>query len=137
MVLTASFVLFPVTGFVATVIPEKLASQELDASIGASEPHDFSVRFSAVRQRHRHVHRIPHPTSVTIAIRPSCEAGWRINKAVSTERRSGIFLRRGLDSGIKQQPDGQIVGCKCERNRRFTLPWRGRVDATERSGGVG
>jgi hypothetical protein len=49
MVLTASFVLFPVTGFLATVIPEKLASQELDASIGASEPHDFSVRSRVIR----------------------------------------------------------------------------------------
>jgi hypothetical protein len=28
----------------ATVIPEKLASQELDASVGASGPHDFAVR---------------------------------------------------------------------------------------------
>ena len=59
MVLTASFVLFPATGFVATVIPEKLASQELDAGIGASEPHDFSVRFRTVRYRRFHVHRIP------------------------------------------------------------------------------
>ena len=44
---------------VATVIPEKFASQELDASIGASEPHDFAVRFSAVRQERPRVHRIP------------------------------------------------------------------------------
>jgi hypothetical protein len=50
MVLTVSFVLSPVTGFVVTVAPEKLASQELDASIGASGPHDFAVRLSAVRQ---------------------------------------------------------------------------------------
>jgi hypothetical protein len=47
---TVSFVLSPVTGFLATVAPEKLASQELDASIGASGPHDFAVRVSAVRQ---------------------------------------------------------------------------------------
>jgi hypothetical protein len=58
MVLTASFVLSPATGFVATVIPEKLASQDLDASIGASGPHDFSVRFSAVRYRRVRVHCI-------------------------------------------------------------------------------
>jgi hypothetical protein len=38
---------------------EKLASQELDASVEASGPHDFSVRFSAVRYRRIHVHRIP------------------------------------------------------------------------------
>jgi hypothetical protein len=56
---TVSFVLSPVTGCFATVIPEKLASQELDASVGASGPHDFAVRFSAVRQKHLRVHRIP------------------------------------------------------------------------------
>ena len=43
MVLTVSFVLSPVTGFLATVASEKLASQKLDASIGASGPHDFAV----------------------------------------------------------------------------------------------
>ena len=47
---TVSFVLSPVTGLIVTVILEKLASQELDASAGASGPHDFAVRVSAVRQ---------------------------------------------------------------------------------------
>src|SRR6266702_8565795 len=37
--------LSPVNGSFATVAPEKLASQELDASTAASEPHDFAVRF--------------------------------------------------------------------------------------------
>jgi hypothetical protein len=46
-------------GLVVTVALEKLASQELDASIGASGPHDFAVRISTVRQRRIHVHRIP------------------------------------------------------------------------------
>jgi hypothetical protein len=59
MVLTASFVLSPATGFLATVTPEKLVSQELDTSIGVSGPHDFSVRFSTVRQERIRVHRIP------------------------------------------------------------------------------
>ena len=46
-------------GFLATVAPEKLASQELDTSVGVSGPHGFSVRltrrssYSAIR-----VHRI-------------------------------------------------------------------------------
>jgi len=55
MVLTGSFVLSPATGFVATVTPKKLASHELDASVGASGPHDFAVRISIVRlvQRNR------------------------------------------------------------------------------------
>jgi hypothetical protein len=36
-------------GLFATVTPEKLASQELDASVGASGPHDFAVRRSIIR----------------------------------------------------------------------------------------
>jgi hypothetical protein len=32
------------SGFFVTVTPEKLASHELDASVEASEPHDFTVR---------------------------------------------------------------------------------------------
>jgi hypothetical protein len=46
---TAYFVLFPAIGFLATVIPEKLASHELDASVEASEPHDFAVRLKCFR----------------------------------------------------------------------------------------
>jgi hypothetical protein len=42
-------VLFPAIGFFVTVIPEKLASQELDASVEASEPHDFAVRIECSR----------------------------------------------------------------------------------------
>jgi hypothetical protein len=37
----------------------------------ALAPHDFAVRVGAVRQERRRVHRIPRPTSVTIAKRPS------------------------------------------------------------------
>jgi hypothetical protein len=49
-----------VTGFLATVASRK-NSTRLDASIGASGPHDFAVRLGAVRQWHISVHRIsPH-----------------------------------------------------------------------------
>jgi len=129
MVLTAYFVLSPVTGFLATVacadirrITTRLggcASARLDASVGAPGPHDFAVRDPSraktfdgllasaaealakaetapfvsalvdrsramkptlrcqLRARRCRVHRIPHPTSVTIAIRPSLGTGWR------------------------------------------------------------
>jgi hypothetical protein len=63
MVLTVSFVISPAIGFFATVAPKKLASQELDASVEASGPHDFSVRFGAVRQKRRRVHRSPFQRS--------------------------------------------------------------------------
>jgi hypothetical protein len=42
-----------------------------------SGPHDFAVRFDTARQRRRCVHRIPRPTFVTIAKRPSCGCGTR------------------------------------------------------------
>jgi hypothetical protein len=59
MVLTVSFVLSPVIGFLATVIYKKLASQKLDTSIGVSGPHDFAVRVTRCSSRaHR---RPPHP----------------------------------------------------------------------------
>ena len=67
---TVSFVLSLVTGLIVTIAPEKLASQELDASVGASEPHDFAVLLSSVRQKAHP--RPPHLTAtfVTIASRP-------------------------------------------------------------------
>jgi hypothetical protein len=46
-----------------------IVAAKLDASVGASGPHDFAIRISAVRRQHIRVHRIPHPTSVTIAKR--------------------------------------------------------------------
>jgi hypothetical protein len=58
MVLTVSSVLFPVTGFVATVADGSL--RQLDASVGASEPHVFAVREArAFVFRAACVHRIP------------------------------------------------------------------------------
>jgi hypothetical protein len=44
---------------------------DLDACIGASGPHDFSVRDLDDRLTRGRVHRIPQPTFVTIAKRPS------------------------------------------------------------------
>ena len=52
---TAYSVLSLVTGFLATIIDGTY--RQLDASVEASGPHDFAVRFSAVRHRHLHVHR--------------------------------------------------------------------------------
>jgi hypothetical protein len=75
MVLTAYFALSPVTGLSCH---RRIAdiSAKLDASFGASGPHDFAVRL----QHHSsldvaRVHRIPDPTFVTIAKRPFVWAG--------------------------------------------------------------
>ena len=58
---TAYNVISPVNGSFATVIPENLAAQELDASTAASGPHDFTVRL--MRARLLRNPRPPHPTA--------------------------------------------------------------------------
>jgi hypothetical protein len=70
MVLTAYFVLSPATGLFCH---RRLRNtfRKLDASVGASGPHDFAVRVDAIRRWHLRVHRISRPTFVTIAKRPS------------------------------------------------------------------
>jgi hypothetical protein len=59
----------------ATVIPEKLASQELDASVGASGPHDFAVREPALSSKALTASIASRLASVTIASRPSDRGG--------------------------------------------------------------
>jgi hypothetical protein len=49
MVLTAYFVLSSVTGLFCHRRLAKKNSAKLDASVGASGPHDFAVRESAIR----------------------------------------------------------------------------------------
>ena len=59
MVLTVSFVLSRVTGLVCHPPFPRIASRKLDASVGASGPHDFTVRQK--RSRLQHYRRPPHP----------------------------------------------------------------------------
>ena len=55
---------------------ETLASHQLDASIRASGPHAFAVRFSAVRPG-ASASTASHPALMTIAKRPSYRDGTR------------------------------------------------------------
>jgi hypothetical protein len=106
MVLTTYVVISPVTGLfchrrlanMVLSLPGRAhkTSARLDASVGASGPHDFAVRSNISRQRavdrsripekppcnpiaRKTLPRPPHPTPtyVTIMIRPSCGVGWR------------------------------------------------------------
>ena len=95
MVLTVSFVLSLVTGLVCHHRRRSLPRQ-LDASVGASGPHDFSVRFSTVRYRRFHVHRIL--TRVRDDREPPlCGTGRLEYKGDLGFRKNRIFLQRGLD----------------------------------------
>jgi hypothetical protein len=55
---TAYIALSPVIGL-SCHCHRRDTSRQLDASVEASGPHDFAVRFGAVRQQHIRVHRIP------------------------------------------------------------------------------
>src|ERR1700722_1770589 len=76
---------------VATVIPEKPASQELSACFGAPGPHGLAVRARRQLPRSRPPH--PCPTSVTIAIRPSDRAGTVANiRLIWVSEKAKYFL---------------------------------------------
>ena len=75
-------------------------SHKLDASVETSEPHDFVVRVHAVRQRHVSVHRIPFPTSVTIASAPLWDRTARLIDLIWAIRERKYFCKSGLDRDI-------------------------------------
>jgi hypothetical protein len=76
MVLTVSSALSPVIGLYCHRHFWN-CFRKLDAGVEASGPHDFTVRLSTFRQARCRVHRIPFPTSVTIAKRPLFGTGRR------------------------------------------------------------
>src|SRR5271167_5080865 len=87
MVLTVSFVVSPesracclrrlrgVSGRLGPTSPFR----KLDTSVGVSGRHDFAVRPAPFVIRRMSVHRIPRPTFVTIAKRPSKGRGTGAN----------------------------------------------------------
>jgi hypothetical protein len=103
--------------------------RKLDASVGASGPHDFAVRISAARPRkvfalrRCRVHRIPHPTSVTTAKRPSCEAGQayfgfdlgsRSTVPIATDWHDGQIVRSSMPFPPCDRPSRCSHGLGCE-----------------------
>jgi hypothetical protein len=111
MVLTVSFVLSPETGL-SCLRRRRNIIRRLDASVGASGPHDFAVRKARVLVRNAAcVHRIP-PTSVTIAKRPSVGTGRFGSIAVSTKPPSEKYFASRLDNDLPARvvicPSGSV-----------------------------
>ena len=147
MVLTVPFVLSPVIGLYChrrwrieaclhPVGPTCL--RKLDAGVEASGPHDFAVRFTAVRLRalrsltgltpalrsprtrgRCRVHRIPFPTSVTIAIRPSEGRDGGGYRSDLGQAKTKIFLQRGLDTQVTDLPVGHNQLDPVQTNSNF------------------
>jgi hypothetical protein len=109
MVLTVSFVLFPVTGLFCH---RHLAGQmptRLSASVGAPEPHDFTVRL--LRHSSDDVPRPSHPAPNVrddrepplLWVRDGVKG-----KGDFSKRPSGIFLQGGLDDPNQLELLGEI-----------------------------
>jgi hypothetical protein len=112
-------------GFLAPVIPEKLASQELDASVGASEPHDFAVR----RQRRSscgatRVHRIPRSTFVTMRNAPPDERGTgRALLLFLPDHQAKYFLHVGWTGNSANCPSGKSVPLRHREEHQNSVGW--------------
>jgi hypothetical protein len=87
-------------GSFATVIPEKLASQELDTSVGVSGPHDFAVRLSAVRQERIRVHRIPSRVRDDREAPLEWDETAEVLKVIWVNRKQQYFFRRDWTTQI-------------------------------------
>jgi hypothetical protein len=84
--------------------------RSLSASVGAPEPHDFAVRTNAARRAHELrpamcVHRIPLPTSVTIASRPSLQVRDGVRKPlIWGHRKAEYFFVQNWTTQIALNP---------------------------------
>jgi hypothetical protein len=77
---------------------------KLDASVGASGPHDFAVRKPAPSSEAQFASIASHPASVTIAIRPSSGMARDGYESDLGKQRTGIFFQKRLDSNPKSPP---------------------------------
>jgi hypothetical protein len=93
----------------ATVVGGNV-SRQLDAGVEASGPRDFAVRCMRRSSATLPASTASRPAFVTITKRPS--GGWDDGSYSFDlgKRRSGIFLKKGLDSLIDKLPAGQISG---------------------------
>src|SRR5256714_6581304 len=91
-VLTVSFVLFPVTGLCCH---RRLRVRKLDASVGASEPHDFAVRLTCCSSAAPSASTASRPAFVTIAIRPSVGRDGVTNEVICFGEEHEYFWKWG------------------------------------------
>jgi hypothetical protein len=127
MVLTAYFALSPVTGLSCHRRRRNLFSQ-LDASVGASGPHDFAVRRVTLSSVAPPASTASRPTSVTIAKRPS----WRSGMAIVVNM---ICAKNEAEYFCKQDWTGQISLIRHEKldfRRSDNLAARGEKRAFRR-----
>jgi hypothetical protein len=83
-------------------------SHWLDLSVGRPGPRDFAVRSGIARLAIQSGHRVPHPTSVTIAKRPSYGCGTAATMQLNrSSDKAKYFSREGLTRIRKISPSGK------------------------------
>jgi hypothetical protein len=108
MVLTVSFVLSPVTGL-SCHRHRRSCLHRLDTSVGASGPHDFAVRFSAIRQERIRVHRIP-PRVRDDREPPLCGTGrGELVEMICPTGKAEYFCKGGWTDPSPDSPSGKSV----------------------------
>ena len=108
MVLTVSFALSRVTGL-GCHPRRRNRFHQLDASVGASGPHDFAVRKPGAFVNALLASTASCPASVTISSRPSVGQDGERYAGDLRQKETEIFLQRGLDMQITKQLVGQIA----------------------------
>ena len=101
MVLTVSFVLSLVTGLFCHHRQRKISSANLTPASGRQDHTTSPSASSALVRSTIRVHRIPHPTSVTIAKRPSFERGM-------AEEIKVIWVKREAENFFGEDWTGEI-----------------------------
>jgi hypothetical protein len=134
MVLTAYIALSPVTGLSCH---RRLRSclHRLDASVGASGPHDFAVRRSAPSSEALPTSTASRPAFVTIASRPSKGTGPNRYNAVSTWPSSGI--RKFRNYVLECANPAAAARRFCRFGRDVTWPSRASEASTSLAGRIG
>jgi hypothetical protein len=91
----------------ATVIDGLL--RQLDTSVGVSGPHDFAVRFSAIRQERIRVHRIP-PRNRDDRVSPLCGTGRaELVEMICPTGKAEYFCKQGWTRNPPDSPSGKSV----------------------------
>src|SRR5271169_3343122 len=113
MVLTAYFVLSPVTGLFCHRRLADAYPRNLTPASGRQDHTALPSALAPLVLRHCRVHRIP-PRVDDVAQRPSVGQDGGSRRSDLPDAESEIFLRKGLDSEFAEQPVGQISGAETE-----------------------
>ena len=111
MVLTVSFALSPVTGFLATVLRVNEPSRNLTPALGASGPHDFAVRIAMLSSAAPSASTASRPNVRDDRETPLCVGRDQIALFLFLPRRQAEFLK------IRNRPECPVGvgGCRWPR----------------------